>query len=76
MSERMDEPGGMMGGRTWWGRILLSQILDMRRVLFQKVKGHFFLHDRHTIFYVYYKRYKFDSMVLLSASIRRPSYVF
>jgi hypothetical protein len=36
-------------------------------------KGHFFLRDRHTIFYVYYKRYKFDSMVLLSASIIRPS---
>jgi hypothetical protein len=41
-------------------------------VLFQKVKGHFFLRDRHTKFYAYYKREQFDSMVSVRASIRRP----
>ncbi len=59
--------GWMCCGRVRTGEIVCVSV--------QKHKGHFFLHDRHTIFYAYYKRYQyqFDSMVSVRAFIRRPS---
>jgi hypothetical protein len=48
-----------------------ARTLRFLSVSCQKRKGHFFLCDRHTIFYVYYKRDQSNSKVSVRSFIRR-----